>query len=350
MPSFINEAAWIASAKSKPLQVGPAPAPIPEENEIVIKVAYAAINPVDWKLQEDASFELKYPFILGTDVAGTIVQLGSGVTRFKLGQRVIGHCDGFVSGKASNCAFQLYTTCREILVAAVPDSLPLANAVVLPISISTASSALFVQLKAPLPSLNSQFTGKKILIWGGSSSVGSSAIQLAHASGLEVIATASSANHALVKQLGATDVFDHKDTDTVDKISNLLRPGDLVVDCISSEDTQVKCGEILSRIGGGKLPILGFPKGIAPRKCGTSIWMKHLLILRSERSRAWIHESQVGDAVWRQYIPSALANGKFQAKPDPVIVKGGLSKVQEGIDFLRGGVSAKKVVVEIAQE
>lgn len=50
MPSFINEAAWIASAKSKPLQVGPAPAPIPEENEIVIKVAYAAINPVDWKV------------------------------------------------------------------------------------------------------------------------------------------------------------------------------------------------------------------------------------------------------------------------------------------------------------
>lgn len=60
--------------------------------------------------------------------------------------------------------------------------------------------------------------------------------------------------------------------------------------------------------------------------------------------------TEVGEAVWRQYIPSALANGTFQAKPDPVIVKGGLSKVQEGIDILRGGISAKKVVVEIAQE
>jgi hypothetical protein len=58
----------------------------------------------------------------------------------------------------------------------------------------------------------------------------------------------------------------------------------------------------------------------------------------------------VGDAVWRQYIPKALAAGKFQAKPDPFIVKGGLEKVQEGIDLLKAGVSAKKVVVEISGE
>jgi len=58
----------------------------------------------------------------------------------------------------------------------------------------------------------------------------------------------------------------------------------------------------------------------------------------------------VGDAVWRKYIPEALAAGKFQAKPDPLIIKGGLEKVQEGIDLLRDGVSAKKVVIEIAKE
>lgn len=151
----------------------------------------------------------------------------------------------------------------------------MANAVVLPISISTASSALFVQLKAPLPSSNAQFTGKRVLIWGGSSSIGSSAIQLARAAGLEVITTASIANHALVKQLGATEVFDHNNANTVDNISNLLKPGDLVVDCISSEGTQVICGEILSRIGGGKLAILGFPQGsvheIVERVFGTKI-------------------------------------------------------------------------------
>lgn len=59
---------------------------------------------------------------------------------------------------------------------------------------------------------------------------------------------------------------------------------------------------------------------------------------------------EVGDAVWRKYIPQALAAGKFQAKPDPLLIEGGLEMVQEGLDVLRKGVSAKKVVVEICKE
>jgi hypothetical protein len=59
---------------------------------------------------------------------------------------------------------------------------------------------------------------------------------------------------------------------------------------------------------------------------------------------------EVGDAVWRKYIPEALAAGKFQAKPDPLIIEGGLEKVQEGINLLRDGVSAKKIVIEISKE
>jgi hypothetical protein len=58
----------------------------------------------------------------------------------------------------------------------------------------------------------------------------------------------------------------------------------------------------------------------------------------------------IGDAVWRQYIPQALATGKFQAKPDPMILEGGLERVQDGIDILRKGVSAKKVVIEITKD
>lgn len=56
----------------------------------------------------------------------------------------------------------------------------------------------------------------------------------------------------------------------------------------------------------------------------------------------------IGDAVWRKYIPRALAAGKFQAKPDPEILVGGLERVQDGVDLLRKGVSAKKIVIEIA--
>ena len=58
----------------------------------------------------------------------------------------------------------------------------------------------------------------------------------------------------------------------------------------------------------------------------------------------------IGDAIWRKYIPQALSAGKFQAKPDPEILEGGLDRVQEGVNMVKKGVSAKKIVIEIARE
>lgn len=58
----------------------------------------------------------------------------------------------------------------------------------------------------------------------------------------------------------------------------------------------------------------------------------------------------IGDAVWRKYVPEALAKGKYLAKPDPIVLEGGLGRVQDGIDLLRKGVSATKVVIEVAKK
>lgn len=121
-----------------------------------------------------------------------------------------------------------------------------------------------MNLKLALPSLNPEPTGKKVLIWGGSSSVGSSAIQLAAAAGYEVLTTASPVNHEYVKNLGASHVFDHRDPHVVEKIKSIVKTGDAILDCISTEDTQVKCGEILSHIGGGLLPLVLAPVGDVP--------------------------------------------------------------------------------------
>lgn len=128
-------------------------------------------------MQENAPLELPYPFVLGVDLSGTVVALGSGVTRFQVGQRVTGHCDSLLTKKKTNSAFQLYATCLEVLVCRVPDSVPLVNAAVLPLAVDTASTGLFSILKMPFPVINPKLTGRKILIWGGSSSVGSCAIQ-----------------------------------------------------------------------------------------------------------------------------------------------------------------------------
>lgn len=216
-------------------------------------------------MQDIAYLKLEYPFILGTDVSGTVVEVGSNVTKFKIGQRVIRHCDGLVTRKATNTGYQLYTTFREPLVSALLDSLPLANAAVLPLGVDTAVAALFQQLKLPLPSLTPKPTGKTILVWGGSSSCGSCAIQLAVAAGLRVITTASKTNFDYVKSLGAAEAYDRRDPNVVEQIKKSLKEGDYVVDCISTPDAQVASAEILSSIGGGLLPIVLWPEENLPK-------------------------------------------------------------------------------------
>jgi NADPH:quinone reductase-like Zn-dependent oxidoreductase len=125
----------------------------------------------------------------------------------------------------ANSAFQLYTVVTEALVAEIPDSLELKRAVVLPLAVSTACAGLYRKdyLSLPLPSVSeAKKTGQTILIWGGASSVGATAIQLAVASGLNVISTASVANHEFVKSLGADAVFDYRSPTVVDEIAKAV--------------------------------------------------------------------------------------------------------------------------------
>jgi len=210
-------------------------------------------------MQDHPYLNLPYPFIFGTDVSGTVAQVGSAVTKFQVGQRVIGHCDDLMSLKTTNAGFQLYSTCRERVVSAVPDSLPLANAAVLPLGVDTAATGLYHDLKLPLPSLNPTPTGKTILVWGGASSCGSSAIQLAVASGLRAITTASKANFDYVKRLGASEAFDYRALDVVDQLKAVLKEDDLVLDCIGEPDAQMACAQILLSIGGSLLPTVLHP-------------------------------------------------------------------------------------------
>ncbi|CAG7956483.1 unnamed protein product [Penicillium salamii] len=333
-----NKAAWQTAPDSKTFSIAPGPVPNPSENEVVIKVAYAAVNPVDWKLQE-TPFDLPYPYIFGTDVAGTITQLGSKVTRFQLGQRVLAHCDGLLTQKKTNNAFQEYATTREILVSPVPEDIPLSNAAVLPLAYSTASAALFHYLGLPYPAIQPVSLGKRILIWGGSSAVGSSAIQLARAAGLDVLATASLGNFEYVEKLGGR-AFDYADEGVVGRLLEVLEEGDLVFDAISTPETQGACGEIVGRIGGvllttSPVPSVGLPEGVE------GVFVNGLA--------PGLINLDVGDAVWRKYLPEALANGSFVAKPDPFVLKG-LESVQEGVDLLKKGVSARKIVIEVDGE
>lgn len=83
-----NQAAWIKAAKAR-FEVDSAPPAKAGPGEVVIKNAYAAINPVDWKIQEYGPPSQNYPNILGKDIAGEVVEVGADATRLQVGQRVI---------------------------------------------------------------------------------------------------------------------------------------------------------------------------------------------------------------------------------------------------------------------
>lgn len=90
-PSPKNAAAYATAPQSPPFQILDAPYPHPKDDEIVIKTAAVAINPVDWKLQASPLYPLPYPFILGSDTAGEIVDVGARVKNgMKTGMRVVG--------------------------------------------------------------------------------------------------------------------------------------------------------------------------------------------------------------------------------------------------------------------
>lgn len=181
MPS--NQAAWLSAKSARPLEIKSAPYTPPGPNEIVVKNHAIAINPLEWIKQIAGNYIfswIKYPFIMGSDLAGEVFVVGKGVTRFKVGDRVIGHAVGMdpKSNKSSEGAFQEYTVIRTNLASPIPDSLSYEDACVLPLCASTAACGLFMKdfLALQYPTVSPKPTGKTLLIWGGSTSVGSNAI------------------------------------------------------------------------------------------------------------------------------------------------------------------------------
>ncbi|TGO40522.1 hypothetical protein BHYA_0036g00550 [Botrytis hyacinthi] len=341
-----NKAAWIKTSGTNPLAIDDAPIPHPGPGELVIKNSVVAINPVDWKIQDHGRYLNKYPFILGEDTAGTVEAVGEGVVGFQKGQRVIAHCHALMTRDPSNSAFQNYTLVTEKLTSALPDSITFAQGAVLPLAISTASAGLFQKdtLNLPLPSATSKTeTDNKdtILIWGGASSVGATAIQLAVAAGLKVITTASSQNKDFVESLGAQTVIDYKSPNVVEEVANALHGSQFagVFDAISetrSFETVLKVLENLN-VFPKVASVLPYDK---PTEKFSPKYVTAFTIVQEPNE-------YVGEAVWKKFVPEGLANGKLQAKPEPYVVGHGLEDLQKALDIQRKGVSAKKVVVTL---
>jgi NADPH:quinone reductase-like Zn-dependent oxidoreductase len=342
-----NYAAWIPSENSQ-LEVAEAPFPKVGDDELIIKNHVVAVNPVDWKIQSSHIFNLTYPAILGEDVAGEVLQVGLNLKySFQVGDRVIAHTLGLGRGPAYG-GFQLYPVVGGATTSLVPEHVSFTEAAVLPLSISTAAAGLFMTATlgldypkaSPIQSGAYAITNDTpiLLLWGGSSSVGSSVIQLASAAGYAVITTASPAHFNYCKELGAAYVLDYHKPDVLSKLIHLLRGKNLVgaYDAIGSETTVRQCASILHAVGGGKIASVGFAPGDLPAG---------VTIARISAGSIVTQEPEVAREIWGGYVPFALKSGKLTASPPALIVGEGLGEVQKGLDRQKQGVSARKVVV-----
>ncbi|KAJ2932483.1 hypothetical protein H1R20_g4578, partial [Candolleomyces eurysporus] len=234
----------------------------PGNDEVLVKIRSAALNPADWKIQKDPSFLKEYPILLGTDIAGEVVELGEGVTQFAIGDRVL--FEGIYGANRHN-GFQQYAIAGVQTVAKIPPGLSYDEAASIPLALTTAYVGLYntnphgAGFDTPVnPGARGKYVDTPIVIIGGSSSVGQFTIQLAKLSGFNPIITTSSLTHEqFLKSLGATHVLDRFSPLTRDTIQALIgseKPLKVVYDAISTEETQTASFDLLSP--GGQLVVV----------------------------------------------------------------------------------------------
>jgi NADPH:quinone reductase-like Zn-dependent oxidoreductase len=229
-----------------------APRPEPKYDEILVRVIAAGVNPVDRVARSEKGaefFHIKLPAIPGHDIAGLVEKTGAKITKFKTGDAVYAY---IALGKAGGYAEHVVATERE--VALKPKSLTYVEAAAVPLVAETAWQALIDTAKLS--------AGQTVLIHGGSGGVGSFAIQIAKARGAKVIATASTANQDLLKQLGADTAIDY----TKQKFEDVAKDVDVVLDSVGKDTLARSYGMV--KKGGFIVSIAGRPDPAELEKYG----------------------------------------------------------------------------------
>jgi NADPH:quinone reductase-like Zn-dependent oxidoreductase len=196
-----------------------APVPQPRPTEVLVRVAGAGVNPVDWKTRAKGGFLGEPPFTVGWDVAGVVEQVGYGVTRFAAGDRVFGMPR--FPGEAA--AYAEYVTARSRQLTRVPDRLDLVEAAAIPLGALTAWQTLVDTANVG--------PGTRVLVQAAAGGVGHLAVQIAKARGAHVIGTARAVHHDLLRELGVDEPVDYTSVD----VGSAVRDVDVVLDLVGGE-------------------------------------------------------------------------------------------------------------------
>ena len=341
-----NRASWLMAKQSPVNVVDSAPYTPPSANELVIETKAIALNPADVIVQKTGVLLEDYPAILGCDVAGEVVEVHPTLADvYRIGDRVIGAASGLNRKNGTYCysAFQEYVVLKSPSIAKIPKEVAYEDAAVLPLGINTAASCLFMDetlgLKAPSIDGTKASQGKTLLVWGASSSIGSCGVQMATHAGYEVVGVASKRNHEMVKVLGASMCFDQSDPTLVDDVVTYLNGKEVVgaYDAISNDLTLNAICEILDRSRGRKLVAAVKPGAEGKASKGVKITTNFATDMAS---------SGLVKVIW-QWLNKAMEESRIKYMPQSEVVGKGLEHVQQAVDLLAKGVSAKKLVVSM---
>jgi len=212
------------------LKVEDVPRLVPQEDEILIRVIAASVNPVDVAIRKGYLAELignKFPLILGMDGSGIVEKTGAKITKFKEGDPVY----AFFT-LASEGGYAEFVTAKDNEVASKPKAVTYTQAAAVPAAGSTAWEVLVDVAKLG--------AGQTLLIHGGSGGVGHLAIQIAKARAAKVIATASNTNQDFIKKMGADIAVDY----TKAKFEEVAKDVDVVLDMVGGETLKRSYGVV----------------------------------------------------------------------------------------------------------
>ena len=322
--------------KSDVLTSGELPEPTLRDDDVLVQIHAAGVNPVDHKIR-DGEFKLllpyKMPLILGTDLAGVVVRVGPRVRRFKAGDEVYARADDDRIG-----TFAELIAIKEDSLALKPANLSMEEAGSIPLVALTAWQTLVE--KGGLKK------GQKVLIHAGSGGVGTIAIQLAKHVGAMVATTASAVNADMLKGLGADIVIDYKKDD----FSTKLKGYDLVIDT-QGGDTLKRSLRVL-KPGGKLIGIAGPPDPDFAKLRGMNSFVRLVMWLLSYGIRNAARRS--GTSYSFHFM---TANGQQLAEITRLIEAGYIRPVvdrifpfeetRQALDYVETGRTKGKVVIKV---
>ena len=322
--------------KAGALRFGEMPEPAVRDNDVLVQVHAASVNVLDSKIRNgEFKFLLPYrlPLILGNDVAGIVVRVGSGVRRFKVGDEVYARPDTLRIG-----TFAELIAINEDAVAHKPKALSMEEAASIPLVALTAWQVLVERAKLR--------KGQKVLIHAGSGGVGTIAIQLAKHLGAHVATTTSAANADWVKRLGADVVIDY----SKDDFEKVLQGYDVVLNSLGA-DVLEKSLRVL-KPGGKLISISGPPDPAFAKDIGASWFLKQVMRLLSYRIRKKATRSGVsysflfmkasGDQL--REIGSLIDAGAIRPVVDKVFP---FASTNEAMAYVDKGRAKGKVIVSV---